>query len=268
MSLAGKINEEELMKPYPMVYKGVIEEKKELSDMLTQQKATKKKAEEELDLIPAKVQAQEALRVDADFTALKAQKAKIDTDIAAIDAALEGTTEKDPAMEEYLNKLQAHNVKVANAQKVWQDAKIKAIDELTKKISTASMKLNDAKSAYTTNMETNTKYKVSLAEVTINFNNKIKEWNDANEKKFNYKQTDVCPVCGRSYTDEMKAKEYDNAVAEFNKNKSDELTKIQNEAAQIKQQMNVLKGNINTYEQITKAQDEDKVKMPNLSIRN
>ena len=98
------------MKPYPMVYKGVIEEKKQLSDMLTQQKAIKKKAEEELNLIPSKVQAQEALRVDADFTALKAQKAKIDADIAAIDAALEGKTEKDPAMEEYLNTLQAHNV--------------------------------------------------------------------------------------------------------------------------------------------------------------
>lgn len=260
MSLAGKINEEELMKPYPMVYKGVIEEKKELSDMLTQQKATKKKAEEELDMIPAKVQAQEALRVDADFASLKAQKVKIDADIAAIDAALEGTTEKDPAMEDYLNKLQAHNVKVANAQKVWQDAKIKAIDELTKKISIASTKLNDTKSAYTTNMEANTKNKVSLAEVTINFNNKIKEWNNVNEKKFNYQQTDVCPVCGRPYTDEMKAKEYDNAVAEYNKNKSDELTKIQNEAVQIKQQMAVLKGDINTYEEITKTKDEDNVK--------
>ena len=254
MSLAGKINEEELMKPYPMVYKGVIEEKKELSDMLIQQKATKKKAEEELDKIPAKVEAQEALRVDADFTSLKSQKTKMDADIAAIDAALEGTTEKDPAMESYLNKLQAHNVKVANAQKIWQDAKIKAIDELTKKISMASAKLNDAKSAYTTNMEVNKKNKISLAEVTINFNEKIKEWNDA------YQQTDVCPVCGRPYTDEMKAKEYDNAVAEFNKNKSDKLAKLQNEAAQIKQQMTVLKGNINTYEQITKTQDEDKVK--------
>ena len=163
-------------------------------------------------------------------------------------------------MEDYLNKLQAHNVKVANAQKVWQDAKIKAIDELTKKISIASTKLNDTKSAYTTNMEANTKNKVSLAEVTINFNNKIKEWNNVNEKKFNYQQTDVCPVCGRPYTDEMKAKEYDNAVAEYNKNKSDELTKIQNEAAQIKQQMAVLKGNINTYEEITKTKDEDNVK--------
>ena len=260
MSLAGKINEEELMKPYPMVYKGVIEEKKELSDMLTQQKATKKKAEEELDLIPAKVQAQEALRVDADFASLKAQKAKIDADIAVIDAALEGTTEKDPAMEAYINKLQKHNIKVANAQKIWQDAKIKAIDELTKKISTVSTAITNAESTQTTNIETNKKNKIILADVVIKFNDKAKEWNNVNEKEFSYQQTDVCPVCGRLYTKEMKAREYENAVAEFNKNKSDILTKLQNEAAQIKQQMTVLKGNINTYEQITKAQDEDNVK--------
>lgn len=260
MSLAGKINKEELMKPYPIVYKGVIEEKKELSDMLTQQKATKKKAEEELDLIPAKVQAQEALRVDADFAALKAQKAKIDADIAVIDAALEGTTEKDPAMEAYINKLQKHNIKVANAQKIWQDAKIKAIDELTKKISTVSTAITNAESTQTANIETNKKNKIILADVVIKFNDKVKEWNNVNEKEFSYQQTDVCPVCGRLYTEEMKAREYENAVAEFNKNKSDILTKLQNEAAQIKQQMTVLKGNINTYEQITKAQDEDNVK--------
>ena len=260
MSLAGKINKEELMKPYPIVYKGVIEEKKELSDMLTQQEATKKKAEEELDLIPAKVQAQEALRVDADFAALKAQKAKIDADIAVIDAALEGTTEKDPAMEAYINKLQKHNIKVANAQKIWQDAKIKAIDELTKKISTVSTAITNAESTQTANIETNKKNKIILADVVIKFNDKVKEWNNVNEKEFSYQQTDVCPVCGRLYTEEMKAREYENAVAEFNKNKSDILTKLQNEAAQIKQQMTVLKGNINTYEQITKAQDEDNVK--------
>lgn len=260
MSLAGKINKEELMKPYPIVYKGVIEEKKELSDILTQQKATKKKAEEELNLIPAKVQAQEALRVDADFAALKAQKAKIDADIAVIDAALEGTTEKDPAMEAYINKLQKHNIKVANAQKIWQDAKIKAIDELTKKISTVSTAITNAESTHTANIETNKKNKIILADVVIKFNDKVKEWNNVNEKEFSYQQTDVCLVCGRLYTEEMKAREYENAVAEFNKNKSDILTKLQNEAAQIKQQMTVLKGNINTYEQITKAQDEDNVK--------
>lgn len=260
MSLAGEINEEELMKSYPLVYKGIVEEKKQLSDMLLQQNTTKKKADDELKLIPAKVQAQEALRVTADFVALRTEKEAIDKDIASIDASLEGSSEKDPAMEQYNSKLQAHNTKVAEAQKVWQDTKIKAIDELTKKISNASTALSDANNTFASNLETYERNKVKLAEVTVSFKTKIKEWNDANEKEFDYKQTDVCPVCGRPYTDDMKAAEYNNAVEEFNKSKSDTLTKLQNEAGEFKQQMAVLKGNIGTYEQIAKAHDEEAVK--------
>lgn len=264
MSLAGELNEEELMKSYPLVYKGIIEDKKQLNDLLLQQNTTKKKADEELKLIPAKVQAQEVLRVDVNFEELKAQKTKLDTDIAAIDAALEGVSEKDPVMEEYLKKLQAYNEKVSKAQKAWQDDKIKAVDNLTKLISSASTALSDAKNRYTINSKAYSSNKISLAEVSIKFNNKIKEWNNANEKEFDYKQTDVCPVCGRPYTDDMKATEYEHAVAEYNENKSNILIKIQNEAAELKQQMLVLKGNINTYEQITKAQDEECVEKAQL----
>ena len=260
MSLAGKINEEELMKAYPLVYKGVIEEKKDISDMLTQQNATKNKAEEELEKIPAKAEAQEALRVQADFAALREQKEKLDTEITAIDAALQGTTEKDPVMEEYLSKMQAHNVEVAKTQSVWQNAKIKAIDELTKKIAFASSTLNEARQVQDKNTETNRKDKVTLAEATITYNNKIKEWSDVNEKKFNHQQTDVCPVCGRPYTEEMKVAEYENAVTEFNQAKSKELEDLQKEILVIKQQIIALRGNINTFEQITKVQDEDNVK--------
>lgn len=264
MSLAGELNEEELMKSYPLVYKGIIEDKKQLNDLLLQQNTTKKKADEELKLIPAKVQAQEALRIDVNFEELKAQKTKLDTDIAAIDAALEGVSEKDPEMEEYLKKLQAYNEKVSKAQKAWQDTKIKAIDNLTKLISSASTALLEAKNLYTTNSKAYNNNKTSLAEVSIKFDNKIKEWNNANEKEFDYKQTDVCPVCGRPYTDDMKATEYEHAVAEYNENKSNILIKIQNEAAELKQQMLVLKGNINTYEQITKVQDEECVEKAQL----
>ena len=264
MSLAGELNEEELMKSYPLVYKGIIEDKKQLNDLLLQQNTTKKKANEELKLIPAKVQAQEALRIDVNFEELKAQKTKLDTDIAAIDAALEGVSEKDPVMEEYLKKLQAYNEKVSKAQKAWQDVKIKAVDNLTKLISSASTALSDAKNRYTINSKAYSSNKISLAEVSIKFNNKIKEWNNANEKEFDYKQTDVCPVCGRPYTDDMKATEYEHAVAEYNENKSNILIKIQNEAAELKQQMLVLKGNINTYEQITKVQDKECVEKAQL----
>ncbi len=261
MSLAGEINEEELMKPYPLVYKGIVEEKKELSDMLLQQNTTKKKADEELKLIPAKVQAQEALRITADFAALKAEKEVVDNEIKVINAALEGTAEKNPAMEQYLAKVQAHNAKVANAQRIWQDAKIKDIDELTKKISEASSASSSlSNTTYNSNLDACKKNKVRLAEIEINFKAKIKEWNDVNEKEFCFSQTDVCPVCGRPYTDDMKAAEYDNAVAEFNKSKSEKLAKLQNEAGELKQQIAVLKGNINTYEQITKAHDEEAVR--------
>lgn len=259
MSLAGELNEEELMKSYPLVYKGIIEDKKQLNDLLLQQNTTKKKADEELKLIPAKVQAQEVLRVDANFEELKIQKIKLDTDIAAVDAALEGVSEKDPEMEEYLKKLQAFNEKVSKAQKAWQDTKIKAIDNLTKLISSASTALLEAENLYTTNSKAYNNNKTSLAEVSIKFDDNIKEWNNANEKEFDYKQTDVCPVCGRPYTDDMKATEYEHAVAEYNENKSNILIKIQNEAAELKQQMLVLKGNINTYEQITKVHDIESV---------
>ncbi len=260
MSLAGEINEEELMKPYPFVYKGVLEEKKELSDILLQQTAIKKKADEELKLIPAKVQAQEVLRVTADFEALKSEKDNIDNTIRTIDAALEGTAEKDPEMEEYLAKLQAYNIKITNAQKMWQDTKIKDVDDLTRKTSEALNALSVIQSTYAGNFDAYNKTKVKLRVAEMNFKNKIQEWNNANEKEFGFDKTDVCPVCGRPYTDEMKEAEFNNAVAEFNKNKSETLARLQNEASEIKQQIAVLKGEVNTYEQITKPRNENDVR--------
>lgn len=256
MSLAGNINEEELMKTYPLVYKGAVTEKKELSDMLKQQNTTKKKAEEELVLIPEKIKAQEALMVKVDFETLRKQKETLDIELSAIDAKLEGTSEKNPAMDIYLQDLQEHNEKTVQAQKEWQDKKIKTIDDLTKEISSVSTILQDKRNQLNADIETYENNKIILAENTIKFNNKIKEWKDVNEKEFDYQQTDVCPVCGRPYTDDMKAAEYDNAVAEFNKNKSDQLTSLQTEASVINQQIVVIRGNINTFEKITKAQYE------------
>lgn len=261
MSMAGELDEEQLMKPYPIVYQGVMVEKKDINEIYAQHNTSKKKADKELGEIPAKVSAQDALVIEADFEQLRKRKAELDEQISVIDAALEGKSEKDPLMEKYLSSLQAHNEKVANAQKVWQDKKVAEIDDLTKKISAASTALQTAKNTGGGNIKAYTDSKVKLSEVQVKFNEKMKLWNDANENEFgDFKQTDVCPVCGRPYTDEMKEKEYANAVAEFNANKSAKLTKIQNEASELNQQIAVLKGNINTYEQITKAHDEEAVK--------
>lgn len=42
--------------------------------------------------------------------------------------------------------------------------------------------------------------------LTKEFNELMQQWNNVNEKEFNFAQTDVCPVCGRPYTEEMKTK--------------------------------------------------------------
>lgn len=256
MSLAGEINEEELMKPYPLVYQGIVTEKKELNEMLAQQISSKKKADEELKMIPAKIQAQDSLKVEMDFSALKEEKESLDSQIVTIDESLQGSTQENPLMKEYVAKVQSLNLAIANAQKQWQENKLSQIDALSKDIINASDNLRKAKSEADKNTEKYISNKIKLSELNLAFDDNVKAWKDANEKEFNFTQTDVCPVCGRPYTDEMKAMEYDNAVAEFNAYKSDVLAKLQNEASEKKQQIAVLKGNINTYEQITKAHDD------------
>ena len=259
MSLAGKINEEELMSPYPAVYKGIVEEMKDLNEMLAQQKSTKKKADNELKLIPAKVQAQNALKVDVDFASLQADKEKLDSQIAAIDASLQGVTQEDPAKKEYIAKVQAINLKITEAQKHWQNEKINLIDTISRNIAVASDALRKAKQYSEDHDNAYKSSKIELAKANIEFDNKVREWKEANAKEFDFAKTEVCPVCGRPYTEEMKNAEYDNAVAEFNRAKSEKLTKLQNKATLIKQQIAVLRGNINTYEQITKAHDESEL---------
>lgn len=259
MSLAGEINEEELMSPYPAVYKGIVEDMKDLNEMLAQQKSTKKKADDELKLIPAKVQAQNALKADVDFAALKTEKEKLDSQIMAIDAALQGSVHEAPSKKEYIAKVQALNLEIVKAQNSWQNEKLAHIDTLSQKISAASEALRQAKNEAKENNDTYFRNKVELSDISIAFDNKVKEWKEVNDKEFDFTHTDICPVCGRPFTEEMKAVEYDNAVAEFNKVKSEKLIKLQNEASEMKQQIAVLRGNINTYEQITKIHDDDTI---------
>lgn len=256
MSIAGNLDEKSPMKLYPIVYRGVVEERKDINEIFAQYNTTKNKADKELDEIPAKVNAQDALKVEADFERLQERKNELDKEILSLDLALQGSSEKNPLVEDYLTKLQSCNEKEAKAQKEWQKSKIKQIDDLTKKILDASNVLIDTKTRYERDAKNNNESKIKLAEIEIKFKQKIKEWNDVNEKKFCFNQTDVCPICGRPYTDEMKEKEYANAVVEYNAHKAEKLTRIQNEASELKQQMVVLKGNINTFEQITKVDNK------------
>lgn len=259
MSLAGDINEEELIQAYPEVYKGVVVEKKDISEILTQQKTTRKKANDELQAIPAKVQAQDSLRVEEDFAALEKEKQSIDTRIADIDALLQGVVTDTNAQKEYSVKLAAEQERYDKIRDAWQNAHIADVDAAFKNVSASSEALRRARTQQKEHIDKNAQDKIKLSSLTEEFNKLIQQWKDVNEKEFNFTPTDVCPVCGRPYSDKMKEQEYENAVGEFNTHKAEQLMKIQNAAAEKRGQMTVVKGCINTYEQITSDSDKKDV---------
>ena len=268
MSLAGEINESELMQNYPAVHRGVIIEKKELSEMLKQQNATRKKANDELQTIPAKVQAQDALKVVDDFDVVEEDKKKIDLQLADIDAALQGVVTNTAEQQEYENKLATENNKYNKVREQWQTNHFQMVDEAFKNVTAASESLHEATRLQKEHSDTYVKNKTKISELTNEFNKLMQQWKDVNEKEFNFDKTDVCPVCGRPYTDEMKEQEYENAVNEFNTHKSNELTEIQNKATEIHNQITVLKGLVNTYLQVTSVSDNNNIKTKQETYNN
>lgn len=260
MSLAGEINESELMQNYPAVYKGVMIEKKELSEMLKQWNTTRKKANDELQTIPAKVQAQDALKVVDDFDVVEEDKKKIDLQLANVDAALQGVVTNTAEQQEYENKLATENDKYNKAREQWQTNHFQMVDEAFKNVTAASESLHEAKRLQKEHSDTHVNNKTKISELTNEFNKLMQQWKDVNEKEFNFAKTDVCPVCGRPYTDEMKEQEYENAVNEFNTHKSNKLTEIQNKATEIHNQITVLKGLVNTYLLVTSVSDNNNIK--------
>lgn len=261
MSLAGEINEENLMTQYPAVYKGVMTEKKDIAEMFTQQKATRKKANDELQTIPAKVQAQDMLKSNEDFAQLEKEKNEVDKQISSIDASLQGVIVNVDEQKEYQNRLAEEEKMYEKTRKEWADKHFACVNDAFKKVNTAAYEMHEAIRIQKKNIDNNVENRCKLAELTKEFNELMQRWNNVNEKEFNFAQRDVCPVCGRPYTEEMKNKEYENAVAEFNAHKSEELAKIQKAASEKNSQIAIIKGNINTFEQITAAKDNEKVKV-------
>lgn len=260
MSLAGEIDEENLMAQYPAVYKGVKTEKKNIAEMLTQQKATRKKANDELQTIPAKVQAQDMLKSDEDFAQLEKEKIEVDKQISSIDASLQGVIVNVDEQKKYQNRLAEEEKKYEKTRKEWTDKHFACINDAFKKVNTAADEMHEAICIRKKNIDNNVENGCRLSQLTKEFNELMQQWNNVNEKEFNFAQTDVCPVCGRPYTEEMKSKEYEDAVAEFNAHKSGELARIQKAASEKNSQIAIIKGNIKTFEQITAIKDNENVK--------
>lgn len=260
MSLAGEINETEIMHNYPAVYNAVMVEKKDLSELLIQQKSTRKKANDELQSIPAKVQAQDALKTDEDFNAIEIEIKDVDAQIVSVDAALQGIVTNTPELQKFEEKLSLETSKYNKVRDEWQKEHFGKVNDAFKDVTDASDTLQKTRKLQKEHSDAYLQNKTKVAELTVEFNKLMQQWKNVNEKEFNFTQTDVCPVCGRPYTDAMKEQEYENAVNEFNTHKASQLSDIQNQASERNEQLTVLKGLVNTYEQVTSVSDKQTLK--------
>lgn len=260
MSLAGEINEAEIMNDYLAVYNAVIVEKKDLSELLIQQKSTRKKANDELQTIPAKVQAQDALKTNEDFNAIEIEIKDVDAQIVSVDAALQGIVTNTPEQQKFEEKLSLERSNYNKIREEWQKEHFNKVNDAFKDVTDASDTLQKTRKSQKEHSDAYVQNKTKVAELTVEFNKLMQQWKNVNEKEFNFTQTDVCPVCGRPYTDAMKEQEYENAVNEFNTHKASQLSDIQNKAAESNEQLTVLKGLVNTYEQVTSVSDKQTLK--------
>lgn len=249
LSSCGEVDEEKLMREFPAVKKAK-EEGKTLEELTRQMKSIRKRADSDLLSIPTKISAQDALKVELDFELLRADLSNTERVIEDIDKQLQASPEELSEVKEYRDKvdaLQKEINKVTSALYDKHEVKVKEMLSNLRELKKQRDDLADwsitAERKYNENVDTSKK---ALKE----FEEAKKGWQEANEMVFEYKESSkVCPICGRPLTEEMKAKEKSNAIAEFNTHKSQLCSDFIYKAQKAKNKVDELAEPIREYEE-------------------
>lgn len=245
MSIAGEVDEEELMKPYPAIQEAVAN-RKTIEELDKQIKNTRKAADKELKEIPAKISAQDALKVDASADGID-------------------DTQK---VEDYFKALDNAQRTLDNVKRECQESIDQNLQSIRREMSVREEALRKATREQKDHTEEQMRRSEKLADITQKFNDKKAEWQKENDKQFDFQQSQNCPVCGRPLSEEFKREEYANAVAEYNKAKAERLEKIMREAQLLSQQKSVLTGASNAYKTIIKPKDDTAVETAQTALND
>ncbi len=205
-----------------------------ISEYNARTKASIKKINDEIKLIPARIDECNNNIVDVDFTELEARKKEVEKKINDIDERIEDSSKGNDVLLEHKQNLfnlkQEYQEKLNHARAVASNGKDKLINklhgkknelrELDSKIQSSSYEINKEESTIKA-LETN----VNIVERTIK--NLRDEWKEVNSRSFELNPNDtVCKYCGQ----ELPAHEIEQLQETFNLNKSKELERIQQKA--------------------------------------
>lgn len=245
MSVAGEVNEEELMKPYPAIQQAV-KERKSIDELNAQTKRTRKDANKELTEIPAKISAQDALKVNVGSDGEE-------SDADKVEAYFKALAEAQQAVDDY--------------KRQWNERANDNSAAIRRQMQTCEERLRRAKLEQQQHADEQQVRVKRLAEATDNFNKKKAEWQKVNDEQFDFKQSANCPVCGQPLPEAFKRDEYANAVKEYNKHKSERLEAIMQEAQQLATQKSILMGSNKAYATMTKPKDDNAVKAAETALK-
>lgn len=266
MDIAGEVNEEELMKPYPAVAKAVNTEKKSIEELQKQTLSTKKRSNDELKAIPSQIDAQDRLKVTSDFEATRKEKEEVEKQISDIDSQLEGSAEELEAAKKHREKVEKLRKELSNATYLWNEQYNKDWKAATDAVTIANGELNAVKEEKRIHIEELTKKAEKIAAETEKFAKKKEEWNVENLRTFAAKELNCCPTCGHIFTEEEKIEKSNIAIEAFNKAKSEKLEALLKEATQINNYITALKGVYNEGKQIIGPEIENRLKLKQTAL--
>lgn len=231
-------------------------------------KASAKKTNEELNSLPIRIDELEKSKNDFDFKDLEKEKTELEKQIANIDKVIAKSSEstnvivqKNNIIQNKLDEMQKIKLKI---DEINEDRQLQATREYNQKYSDFLANKDKLKQTITLKEMLLNKLKETIKETTSNildlkyklqdFRN---DWTTENQKQFDGSL--ICPTCKREFDEDKK----DEILSDFNKHKAETLTKIQNEANELKEKIE------NTEEHLQKIKSDAKTNTEELeSLQN
>lgn len=205
-------------------------------------KASAKKTNEELNSLPIRIDELEKSKNTFDFTELEKEKTELEKQIANIDKVIAKSSEstnvivqKNNIIQNKLDEMQKIKLKI---DEINEDRQLQATREYNQKYSDFLANKDKLKQTITLkemlldqqkeNIRVTTSNILDLKYKLQDFRN---DWTTENQKQFDGSL--ICPTCKREFDEDKK----DEILSDFNKHKAETLTKIQNEANELKEKI-------------------------------
>ncbi|WP_150263723.1 DUF2813 domain-containing protein [Parvimonas micra] len=254
LSLINDVKKEDVI----AIYKDLKEldlENYTIEEIKAMAKASAKKTNQEIESLPIRIDELEKSKNTFDFTELENEKAELEKQITDIDKAIAKSSEstnvivqKSNIIQNKLDEMQKIKLKI---DEINEDRQLQATREYNQKYSDFlankdKLKRNiDLKEILLDQQKENIRITASNI---LDLKDKLQElrrnWTTENQKQFDGSL--ICPTCKKEFDEDKK----DEILSDFNKHKAETLTKIQNEANELKEKIE------NTEEHLQKIKSD------------